>query len=46
LIDQAAKVNDWLDTSDLNNKVASKHPVAHGHQIWADYIINNIKNIN
>jgi hypothetical protein len=43
LIDQATKVNDWLDGSDLNNKKASKHPLAHGHQIWADYIINTIE---
>lgn len=35
-IDLANQVNKWLDASDLNNKKASKHPNALGHQLWAD----------
>jgi len=41
-IEQANKVNSWLSKSNLNNIGASKHPVAQGHQIWADYILNNV----
>jgi len=43
-IDLANQVNSWLDDSDLNNRGASKHPVAQGHKIWADYILTNINN--
>jgi len=43
-IDLANQVNLWLDASDLNNQGASKHPKAKGHEIWADYILTNIKN--
>lgn len=43
-IDQAGKVTDWLANSDLNVPGGSKHPKAKGHEIWADYILTNIKN--
>ena len=43
-IDLANQVNSWLENSDLNNPGASKHPVAQGHKIWADYILTNISN--
>lgn len=41
-INLANQVNEWFDTSNLNNKKASKHPKALGHQIWADYIIQHL----
>lgn len=41
-IDLANQVNAWLAQSDLNNQGASKHPVAQGHQIWADYLLSHI----
>jgi len=43
-IDLANQVNSWLNDSDLNNKAMSKHPVPLGHEIWANYILTNIKN--
>ena len=33
---------DWLLDSDLNYKKATKHPTELGHQIWADYLYNEI----
>jgi hypothetical protein len=42
LIDKANLVNQWLDSSELNFDVASKHPTSLGHQVWADYIINTL----
>lgn len=41
-IDAANRVNSWLDRSDLNFKIASKHPTAKGHQLWADHIIEKM----
>lgn len=41
-LDLANQVNSWLDSSNLNNSGASKHPVAQGHKIWADYILTNV----
>lgn len=42
LIEKSIDVNNWLDSSDLNNKKASKHPNAKAHRLWADYIIQHI----
>lgn len=42
-IDLANQVNAWLEASDLNNKGMSKHPVAQGHKIWADYILTHVE---
>lgn len=38
-IEEATKVNQWMDSSALNNHKSTKHPIALGHQLWADYII-------
>lgn len=44
-IDLANQVNKWLDSSDLQSKAtSSKHPVPLGHEIWANYILTNVKN--
>lgn len=42
-IDRANLVNEWLDQSPMNYKKASKHPNAEGHQVWANYIINQLE---
>jgi len=42
LMDKALQVNEWLDASVFNHKIASKHPTDRGHQFWADYIIGQI----
>jgi len=34
---------DWLDKSVHNYNKASRHPTESGHQIWADYLYNIIK---
>ena len=41
-IDQANKVNEWLNSSPMNYKKASKHPIAEGHQVWANYILKRL----
>lgn len=41
-IDRANQVNLWLQHSDLNNQAMSKHPVAKGHEIWANYILTQV----
>jgi hypothetical protein len=41
-MDRALRVNEWLDASQLNHKIGSKHPTQQGHQFWADYIIGHI----
>jgi hypothetical protein len=33
---------DWLLSSDLNYKKATKHPTELGHKIWADYLYDEI----
>ena len=45
-IEKANLVNQWLDSSNLNGKVASKHPNAVGHRLWAEHIINRLKTIS
>lgn len=42
-IEKALQVNEWLDSSPINYKKASKHPNAVGHLVWANHIINQIK---
>lgn len=42
-IDRANEVNAWLDASPMNYKKNSKHPNAEGHQVWANYILQNLK---
>ena len=42
-IDRAQSVNQWLDSSILNNNKASKHPVALGHELWAKHIIKSLE---
>jgi hypothetical protein len=42
-INRATLVNEWLDSSPMNYKKHSKHPVKEGHTIWANYIINQLK---
>ena len=42
-IDKAQLVNQWLDSSRLNNKEASKHPTALGHELWANHIIKSLE---
>jgi lysophospholipase L1-like esterase len=42
-IDRAQLVNQWLDSSPLNNKKASKHPTALGHELWAKHIIESLE---
>ena len=32
-----------MKRSELNSKNATKHPTAHGHSLWADYIFNYYK---
>ena len=34
---------DWLLASDLNYKKATKHPTELGHQIWADYLYQQLQ---
>lgn len=41
-IEQADAVNRWFDSSPMNYKKASKHPIAKGHRVWAEYILNNL----
>lgn len=43
-IELADQVNQWLDSSNMNSKKASKHPTAEGHQAWADYILKRLQN--
>ena len=41
LIDHMDKANyaiNWLDSSPYNSNIASKYPLAIGHQWWADYL--------
>ena len=45
-IERANLVNQWLDSSKLNGKVSSKHPNALGHKLWADHILERLKNIS
>ena len=42
-IEKALQVNEWLDSSPINYKKAYKHPNAVGHIVWANHIINQIK---
>ena len=42
-IDRAQLVNQWLDSSLLNNNKASKHPTALGHELWAKHIIKSLE---
>lgn len=42
-LDAANRVNSWLDLSNLNFKIASKHPTAQGHRFWADHIIEKMR---
>jgi hypothetical protein len=42
--DLANQAIDWLLTSDLNHKKASKHPTELGHKIWSDYLYTKIIN--
>jgi len=39
LIEKATEVNEWLDSSAMNNKRSSKHPNGNGHKVWAEYIL-------
>lgn len=34
--------NAWLEKSELNYKIATKHPNEHAHAIWADYLYQAI----
>jgi hypothetical protein len=34
---------DWLENSPLNYKEATKHPTEKGHEIYANYIYDKIK---
>jgi hypothetical protein len=43
-IERAQLVNQWLDSSKLNHKRASKHPTALGHDLWAKHIIKSLEN--
>lgn len=43
-IEKANLVNDWLNQSELNvSHSASKHPVAKAHELWADYILQCLR---
>jgi hypothetical protein len=42
-IEKAQLVNQWLDSSNLNHKLASKHPTALGHELWAKHIIKKLE---
>jgi hypothetical protein len=42
-IDKAQLVNQWLDSSVLNNKKESKHPTALGHELWSKHIIKSLE---
>jgi len=44
-IDKANTVIDWLLTSPLNYKIASKHPTPKAHKLWAKYLAQEIKRI-
>lgn len=41
-IDLANRVNKWFVHSKLNENHLSKHPIAKGHQVWANYLLENI----
>jgi lysophospholipase L1-like esterase len=43
-IEKAQLVNQWLHTSELNYKLASRHPTALGHDLWAKHIITSLEN--
>ena len=45
LIENATKINSWLNTSPMNYNKASKHPTADGHRVWADYILNKLQKV-
>jgi hypothetical protein len=40
-LDSVVAIN-WLDKSELNNKVATRHPNERGHEVWAEYLYNVI----
>ena len=42
-VDLALKINDWYDKSPINAKSGTRHPIAEGHRVWADYILENLK---
>jgi lysophospholipase L1-like esterase len=42
-LDLANQVNRWLDHSKLNQNELSKHPVKKGHEIWANYLLENLR---
>jgi hypothetical protein len=42
-LEKANLVNQWLEASALNKNKQSKHPTALGQQVWANYIINQLK---
>jgi hypothetical protein len=33
---------NWLHSSDLNYKKSTRHPTELGHEVWADYLYNEI----
>lgn len=41
-MDQASEITDLLMASELNYKLASKHPTPAGHQLWADHLYKKI----
>jgi lysophospholipase L1-like esterase len=43
LLEKAIKINNWVDTSQLNYDSSSSHPTAEGHRVWADYVVNQLK---
>lgn len=41
----ASRANDWLVASELNANIATKHPLAEGHKIWADYLYDYLTTV-
>jgi len=39
---EATAMIDFLDYSPLNYKIASKHPTAENHELWATYVYNSM----
>jgi hypothetical protein len=35
----------WMDASPLNNKIATRHPNEQGHELWANYLYEQCKDI-
>lgn len=44
-IEKAILVNEWLDTSPMNHKKASKHPNAEAHKLWANHITQRLSTL-